>query len=89
MSDKMLETTIVSLARQKLTELRSFIANPVSNEDMMRHDISHTFTSITQLAEIALFKNSGLSEEGVSQLLDIDKEKCAAVRTFKWMFDRN
>lgn len=82
----MLEETLLSLARQRLLEFRSYIAQPDPDEDQMRLDVTTAFIQVSQLTEIAKIVSSGLSDHAVAELNKIDEKKCKLSRTFGWLY---
>jgi hypothetical protein len=61
------------------------IATPNTDKDLMRIEVSSLFISLSQLTEMALIQDFGLSENSIATLLKIDKEKSGLYRTFSWL----
>lgn len=81
-----LENTLISLAENKLNELKSYVASPDQDEEKMRTGVTTAFIELGQLTEFAHIVNSGLSNESINTLIEIESKKNALVRTFSWMY---
>lgn len=81
-----LEKTLISLATQRLEELRGYISRPDSDERAMRQDVLSTFISLSQLIEFSHVDNSGVSASGVAVLKSIESEMNKLCRTFTWLY---
>ncbi|WP_299496427.1 hypothetical protein [uncultured Shewanella sp.] len=81
-----LESTLISLAENKLNELKSYVASPDQNEEQMKADVTTTFIELGQLTEFAHISDSGLTASSIDQLIEIESKKNALARTFSWMY---
>jgi len=81
-----IEETLVDMAKTKLIELRGSIANPSSDESLMRHEVLSAYIAASALCEICQVADSGLSSEAEKYLQEIGEDVTAAVRTFSWLY---
>lgn len=67
-----LEDTLISLATDKLAELKSYLAD--DEYDLHRDNASFVFAQVSTLTEIANIQNGGLSTQGRGSLIKIGEE---------------
>ena len=83
----MIEETLLNLARQRLLELKSYIAaldtplREVSDLELVRDDVLKALISLTQLLEFSHIQNSGVSDSGIEKLYAIETEMQALSRS--------
>lgn len=95
-----LEHTILSLANTQLSGLRHLIATPrdtdedramaarfeITADDLRNNEIANKMIEIKTLTQLAMIDDSGLGDEGLKRLRDIERECDSLMRTHAWIF---
>ena len=81
-----LEQTIIRAAKQQLVEFKSYVTTPADDEEQLRTDVTSAFCRVTQLTGLAHITDSGLSDNGIKELFEIEKETNSLSRTFGWLY---
>jgi len=77
-----LEQTILSVARQRLTELESYAKDPVELDYILNR-----FFELSGLVELANFSDNGLSNNAIIELKEIEKKSVEIIYQNKALRD--
>jgi len=80
-----LEQTIIEVTEQHVRELRSWIANPDDLDDHRQVEIPDAASRVWALTHLASLSNSGLSDDGIKHLQELEKECNSLLRTLDWI----